>query len=159
MEKQRIALEGVLEMVESEVSKVAARAFAQIGEAEAKVALYDSIRIKSSDKSTLEAMFEDTMSEFVLANVDFCRPDPERGGVIMDLPDIDASTEQMCEDLLLRYLQLGICAEWFADRYAEVAEEYRNRTLRALESLTGLLRSRKPLSDTNFWAGNSERFT
>ena len=63
MEKQRIALEGVLEMVESEVSKVAARAFAQIGEAEAKVALYDSIRIKSSDKSTLEAMLMDTMSE------------------------------------------------------------------------------------------------
>lgn len=132
----------IYDLVDEEISRVAANEFADDG-----TPLFDSIVLHSRDRSTIKRLHDDAINTIVKRNYDVITilPSNRDGlpGLQFNVPDLDTSTEGMIGEELTRFVTLNVCAAWFQSRAKVKVEEYANRGQVALDKASAMLHTRK----------------
>lgn len=132
----------IYDLVDEEVSRVAANAYSDTG-----ASLYDNVVLHSKDRGEVKRLQDDAINTIVKRNYDVITivPRNEDGlpGLQFNVPDIDESTEDIIQEELTRFVVLNVCAAWFQSRAKDKVEEFANRGQAALDKASSMIHTRK----------------
>lgn len=124
------------EAIEEEISRVASRSVSADG-----VSLYDSVKITSRDRGTIERMIEDMESVLMSRFRDFTSFVAEHS-ITLNLPDLPCGYEDKIEAELNRAVTMGVVAYWLEERNVQESANYLARSNRSLDKAELLMITR-----------------
>lgn len=127
----------IVPLIEREVSRVAASAFADDG-----TSLYDAIVIKSRDAETINEMIDDAATAMLtrLSNIAAYTS----GLFEFDIPEDRTHDIMTIGKVIERFIVMNVCSAWMIQKYIAKAEEYGARSTDALNKVERLLHEKLP---------------
>ena len=127
----------MLPLIEKEVSRVAASAFAEDG-----TPLYDAIVIKSRDVDTVKDMIEDAATAMLTRLADIATY--SSGLFEFDIPEERTHDITTIGKVVDKFIVMNVCSAWMIQKYPIKAEEYGARSTDALNKVERLLLEKLP---------------
>lgn len=127
----------ILPLIEREVSRIAASAFAEDG-----TPLYDAIVITSRDDSTIKDMIDDAATAMLTRLSDIATY--FSGQFEFDIPEERTHDIMTIGKMIDRFIVMNVCSAWMIQRHKIKAEDYGARSTDALEKVERLLREKLP---------------
>ena len=127
----------VLPLIEREISRVAASAFAEDGSP-----LYDAIIPYSRDVDVLKELIEDALTAMLTRLSDIATLSSNL--LEFDVPEERTHDINTIGKAIDRYVVMNVCSAWMIQKYAVKAEEFGARSTDAIEKVERLLREKLP---------------
>lgn len=127
----------ILPLVEREISRVAASAFADDG-----APLYDAIRTTTRDEEIIKEMMDDAMTAMLTRLSDIATL--SSGLFEFDIPEDRTHDITTIGKVIDRYIVANVCSAWMLQKYPTKAEEYGARSTDALNKIERLLYEKLP---------------
>ena len=127
----------VLPLIEREISRVAASAFAEDGSP-----LYDAIIPYSRDVDVLKELIEDALTAMLTRLSDIATLSSNL--LEFDIPEERTHDINTIGKAIDRYVVMNVCSAWMIQKYAVKAEEFGARSTDAIEKVERLLREKLP---------------
>lgn len=127
----------ILPLIEKEVSRVAASAFAEDG-----TPLYDAIVIRSRDTDTVKDMIDDAATAMLTRLADIATY--SSGLFEFDIPEERTHDITTIGKVVDKFIVMNACSTWMIQKYPLKAEEYGARSTDALNKVERLLLEKLP---------------
>lgn len=127
----------ILPLIEKEVSRVAASAFAEDG-----TPLYDAIVIRSRDTDTVKDMIDDAATAMLTRLADIATY--SSGLFEFDIPEERTHDITTIGKVVDKFIVMNACSAWMIQKYPLKAEEYGARSTDALNKVERLLLEKLP---------------
>lgn len=127
----------LLPLIEKEVSRVAASAFAEDG-----TPLYDAIVIKSRDTETINEMIDDAATSMLTRLSDIATY--SSGMFEFDIPEERTHDITTIGKIVDRFIVMNVCSAWMIQRYTAKAGEFGARSTDAITKIEKLLHEKLP---------------
>lgn len=127
----------VLPLIEREISRVAASAFAEDG-----TPLYDAIVSYSRDEAVLKEMIDDALTAMLTRLSDIATL--SSGLFEFDIPEERTHDINTIGKAIDRYVVMNVCSAWMLQKYQSKAEEFGARSTDAMNKVDRLLREKLP---------------
>lgn len=124
-------------LIEKEVSRVAASAFAEDG-----TPLYDAIVITSRDADTIKEMIEDAATAMLTRFSDIATY--SSGLFEFDIPEERTHDIMTIGKVIERFIVMNVVSAWMIQKHTAKAEEYGARATDALNKIEKLLYEKLP---------------
>lgn len=124
-------------LIEKEVSRVAASAFAEDG-----TPLYDGIVITSRDTDTIKEMIEDAATAMLTRFSDIATY--SSGLFEFDIPEERTHDIMAIGKVIERFIVMNVVSAWMIQKHTAKAEEYGARATDALNKIEKLLYEKLP---------------
>ena len=124
-------------LIEKEVSRVAASAFAEDG-----TPLYDTIVITSRDADTIKEMIEDAATAMLTRFSDIATY--SSGLFEFDIPEERTHDIMTIGKVIERFIVMNVVSAWMIQKHTAKAEEYGARATDALNKIEKLLYEKLP---------------
>lgn len=129
--------ETIINMVEKEISRFAARAYDESGGS-----LFDSYKILDRDKDVL-SVYINTAVTFILTRFSDIATNGGENKIAFNIPDFDDTMDQSVVTVLDEYLIDKTCGHWLAEKEAERSSYYMGKAAADLDRAEVLLKTRK----------------
>lgn len=127
----------LIPLIEKEVSRVAASAFAEDG-----TPLYDAIVIKSRDTDTINEMIDDAATAMLTRLSDIATY--SSGLFEFDVPEERTHDIMTIGKVIDRFVVMNVCSAWMIQKHTPKAEEFGARSTDALAKVERLLHEKLP---------------
>lgn len=127
----------ILPLIEREISRVAASAFAEDG-----TPLYDAIVTTSRDSDVIEEMIDDAATALLVRESDIATY--SSGTFEFDIPEERTHDISTIGEVIDRFIVMNVCSAWMIQKYKPKAEEYGARSTDALNKVDRLLNEKLP---------------
>jgi hypothetical protein len=127
----------IFPLIEKEVSRVAASAFAEDG-----TPLYDAIVITSRDTDTIYEMIDDAATAMLTRLSDIATY--SSGLFEFDIPEERTHDIMTIGKVIDRFIVMNVCSAWMIQKYTAKAEEYGARSTDAITKVERLLHEKLP---------------
>lgn len=127
----------IFPLIEKEVSRVAASAFAEDG-----TPLYDAIVITSRDTDTIYEMMDDAATAMLTRLSDIATY--SSGLFEFDIPEERTHDIMTIGKVIDRFIVMNVCSAWMIQKHTAKAEEYGARSTDAITKVERLLHEKLP---------------
>lgn len=127
----------IFPLIEKEVSRVAASAFAEDG-----TPLYDAIVITSRDTDTIYEMIDDAATAMLTRLSDIATY--SSGLFEFDIPEERTHDIMTIGKVVDRFIVMNVCSAWMIQKHTAKAEEYGARSTDAITKVERLLYEKLP---------------
>jgi hypothetical protein len=127
----------IFPLIEKEVSRVAASAFAEDG-----TPLYDAIVITSRDTDTIYEMIDDAATAMLTRLSDIATY--SSGLFEFDIPEERTHDIMTIGKVIDRFIVMNVCSAWMIQKHTAKAEEYGVRSTDAITKVERLLHEKLP---------------
>lgn len=127
----------ILPLIEREVSRVAASAFAEDG-----TPLYDAIVITSRDTDIIKEMIDDAATAMLTRLSGLATY--SSGLFEFDIPEARTHDITTIGNVVDRFIVMNVCSAWMIQKHTAKAEEYGARSTDALNKVERLLLEKLP---------------
>lgn len=137
MKSYYINKKNIFPLIEKEVSRVAASAFAEDG-----TPLYDAIVITSRDTDTIYEMIDDAATAMLTRLSDIATY--SSGLFEFDIPEERTHDIMTIGKVIDRFIVMNVCSAWMIQKHTAKAEEYGARSTDAITKVERLLHEKLP---------------
>lgn len=127
----------IFPLIEKEVSRIAASAFAEDG-----TPLYDAIVITSRDADTIHEMIDDAATAMLTRLSDIATY--SSGLFEFDIPEERTHDIMTIGKVIDRFIVMNVCSAWMIQKHTAKAEEYGARSTDAITKVERLLHEKLP---------------
>lgn len=127
----------IFPLIEKEVSRIAASAFAEDG-----TPLYDAIVITSRDADTIHEMMDDAATAMLTRLSDIATY--SSGLFEFDIPEERTHDIMTIGKVIDRFIVMNVCSAWMIQKHTAKAEEYGARSTDAITKVERLLHEKLP---------------